>query len=200
MALILFVFKFLVVTSFFSLIFITVLLNHTFLVELVWFFLVQSLLAIYTFWLLWQWQWMEINVLRHLRFRLIVQQFYNFILSQKQFYNSFSFFLGQFMIVLSCIWQIWSRIKGSNVEFGTLFPVFVLFIHCLLPFFNNLINNFLQMVLQFSFVRDFSFELQSTSFILLLNLVNHFLKLFNYSFESFNFLIFCFLLVLGLVN
>ena len=204
MALILFLFKLLVIIS--ILIFITVLLDHTFcllVLLLIWFFFVTSLLAICTntsnFSMLLR-HWREITVLCHLWLRLIVQKFYDFILSEKQFYNSFSFFLCQLMIILSCIWQIWSGIKRSNVEFGTLLPMFVLFIHCLLPFFNNLINNFLQMVLQLSLVRNFSFELDSASFVLLLNLINHFLKLFNYSFKPFNFLVFCFLLVIGLVH
>lgn len=203
MALILLIFKLLVIIS--ILIFVTVLLDHAFCILvllLIWFFLVTNLLAICTITKIMHLRhWWEITVLfHHLWLRLIVQKFYNFVLSQKQFYNSFSFFLGQFMIILSCVWQIWSGIKRSNVEFGTLLPIFVLFIHCLLPFFNNLINNFLQMVLQLSLVRNFSFKLNSASFVLLLNLINHFLKLFNYSFKPFNFLILCFLFVIGLVH
>ena len=145
--------------------------------------------------------WSEILILRcHFRFRLIVKKLDNFVLTKEKFDYSFSFFLGKFVVILSCACQIWSWIESCDIELGALLSQFILFGFSLLSFLDNFVNDFLQVMLQLSLVGNFSFKLHSTCFVLLFDLVNHFLKLIDNSFKSLDFHIFGFLLVTWLIN
>ena len=131
----------------------------------------------------------------------IIEEVDYFVLGKEYFNYSLALFLSKIILtIISRVTNIWRRIKSGNIKLSTLLTILFGLILIFLTLLHDLVNSLLEVVFQLGFRLNLLFKLGSCVFVLLSDVVDHFLKLVDDSFVSQDFLFLTFGLDLWLIN
>ena len=106
----------------------------------------------------------------------IIQEIDNFVLGKENLNYSLALFLCEIILrIVSRHTNVWRRIKSSNIKLSTLFTILFGLILVFLALLHDLVDSLLEVVFKLCFGLHLFFKLGPCVFILLSDVVDHFL-------------------------